>query len=967
MKTRTWFNRKAPGHAQGLEILSIGRWEYHVSTREVRCSPEVYQIFGLTSNTESLRPNMLVERIHPADREIIRAYWRQVFQDKLQSRSFTYRIRGPQNQSRYVQGTAECVYDENGTLTHVEGTLRDVTRMVMQHNLFVLKNQLHVLENYETDPLVILDKHLNVAKWNQASQALFGWSEKELLLHQPVHLRMENKEAMYNLYQTALQHGGTICFDNDYIRRDGTTFTATVCLFSLHNELGEIIGVAEHYQPLIHSNMTEQASVQSEPHLHALTRHSSDVFLTLTRDMRISYVSNAIENVLGHRAIDVAQTDFLALVHPNDRQLCEEAIQNLSNGKQNKIKIELQIQNKDGIWRICDATFHNLHKGKRTDGYIVNFHDITENKQTQELMNYIADHDWLTDLPNRRAFEEQLSAMIGLAAKRNHPFAVLTMNLNKFKYINDTLGHSIGDKLIQTISQDIRTRIPSECIVARIGADEFAILVPGAENQEHVYHLADQLLHLFEREIRIDQYAVYVSAGIGISFYPIDGTDTETLMKHADIALHHAKDVGHSAMQVYSTNLTAGAYKQFSLANDFRTALRNNDFVLHYQPRIDAVTGRIVAAEALIRWDHEDWGLVSPGEFIQIAEDNGLIVPLGDWVIETVCQQLQTWSNSIAKGIKVSVNVSAKQFLVANFVDSVRNALKKYNVPPQQLEFEITETTIMPNEPSVVKAIEQLRTMGIAIFFDDFGTGYSSLSWLHRYELDGIKLDRSFVSHVPDHWAPTQIVSSVIQLAHSLGLTVVAEGVETIQQLDFLKQAKCEQIQGFLFSKPVPAQQFEELLRTGVLTPNPVHQTSPAPIENRRKHFRVTPPHPMVAMVTIAAVNSRRLSLGYTDILLMDIGPGGLRFVSNLRFPANHGVVLHFKLTLFKRIIELEGSIVWSEEVADNLLQYGVEFSLDEAERKKLFPLFNDFAIQVQAGKFDGEWFTGPLDSFFQS
>ncbi|MFD1677639.1 putative bifunctional diguanylate cyclase/phosphodiesterase [Alicyclobacillus fodiniaquatilis] len=412
-----------------------------------------------------------------------------------------------------------------------------------------------------------------------------------------------------------------------------------------------------------------------------------------------------------------------------------------------------------------------------------------------------------------------------------------------------------------------------------------------------------------------------------------------------------------------------GAYKGDSITTDLRKAIQNEEFVLYYQPRIDVISGQVVAAEALIRWQHASWGQISPGEFIHIAEETGLIVPLGNWVLETVCRKLTQWSAIGLPDIKISVNISARQLFMHDFVESVEAVLRKFQVVAKRLELEITETSLLPNEPFIVQSIQRLRTLGIAIFFDDFGTGYSTLSSLQHFELDGIKLDRSFVMHIPSKRTSTQIVRSVIWLAHSLMLTVVAEGVETQAQLDFLKQEKCDEVQGFFYSKPLPDDQFLRFVGLGAQALAIMNETSGEDAETlpaEHKYVRAALPNPIIASVTVIAMNARPLSSGLSEVLVLEVGPGGLRFVSNLRFPTNQGLVLLFKMNLFNIVIELEGFVVWSKEVENGLFQYSVKFSLDELKRNKFVPLLNQLAMELKSGNVpNAHFYAGNLLSFF--
>jgi diguanylate cyclase (GGDEF)-like protein/PAS domain S-box-containing protein len=961
-------NRKANVRETHQTLLHLGTWEIDLTRWELHCSEEVYKIYHLPSKSEKERPTLFTSYVHPSDQHLVEHLWRLVIRGERIGRNFTYRIVVG-GACKFIQFNLQYHYDEAGVLDRINGSMREIAGHMS--DLFSVPNveESFGFERETNEAAIVIDKEIGIVRVNKNAEGLFGWTTDELLFRYPPMVPLSYKESMGELYQVLMEQGGTIWFDTLRVCKDGSMIDVSVSLSSIRNNEGIIVGAIGLYRNYYMQFDVPEVVLDSESQFQELVENSCDVSLILNEELEIKYVSPAIDNVLSFSPRDLLQENFLLLICPSDRFKFEGNLNKLLTQADSKVVTELRLKNKQGDSRFCHVTIKRLNKNSRLKGVIVNFHDITERKETQKLVHYVTGHDYLTDLPNRRTFEEQLLRLINRSQTHKCRFAVLMLSLNKFKFLNDSLGHSIGDKLIQLFAMHIQDRVPSESIVARIGGDEFAVLIPNITDRNIAFSLANNLLKVFEQPLLVEQYSVYMTAGIGISFYPTDGTDTETLLRNTDVALHRAKEHGQNSFQAYQSTLDTGTYKSFSLSNDFRKALQNNEFLVYYQPRMETLTNRIVAAEALIRWKHPEWGLVSPIEFIHIAENSGQIVNMGRWVLEAVCRNLSDWSKLGLPDIKVSVNISAQQLLSDKFVDSVRNILRGTNVSPQRLEFEITETSILPDDSKIVETIKQLREMGILIYFDDFGTGYSSLSWLHRFELDGIKLDHSFMSHVPHHWAPTQIVKSIIHLAKELKLFVVAEGVETNQQLTFLIEEKCDQVQGYLYSRPIPVEEFFPLLKQRVLLPaeerNPYKKTE----DNRRQHFRVDLSDPLVGQVTIAKLNERELSLGFSDILVLDISPGGLRFVSKLRLPTKNDILLRFHLKLMDRPTELFGYVVWNRSVTDDLFQYGVQLMVDEGASEFLVRSCNDLLVRTATGSSMSGYdvFTEGVDIFFSN
>lgn len=452
--------------------------------------------------------------------------------------------------------------------------------------------------------------------------------------------------------------------------------------------------------------------------------------------------------------------------------------------------------------------------------------DITERKQWDEKIRMLAYNDSLTKLPNRQAFKEQVSRAIKIAKRHQRVGAVLYLDLDEFKRINDTLGHDIGDMLLINVTNRLEAQLRETDYVgrgmdddtgyrniARLGGDEFTVLLEDIQKPEVAALVAKRVQDAIARSYNLNGHEVYVTPSIGIAIFPRDGHDVEELLKNADTAMYHAKAVGKNNFQFYSEQMNILATTRLKLEGKLRKALACNEMELYYQPQIDLATGQIVSVEALLRWYEPELGMISPTEFIPIAEETGMIIELGEWVLNEACRQNKEWQDLGYSTIRMAVNLSSMQFIQRDLSMKVAKALKSSKLNPKYLELEITESVIMRNVNETINTLNDFKEMGIGISVDDFGTGYSSLNYLKRFPLDNLKVDRTFVKDIPENEDDVTITSAIIAMAQSLGLGVVAEGVETESQLRFLEQHGCEMAQGYLFSKPLPAKKLVEMLR----------------------------------------------------------------------------------------------------------------------------------------------------------
>jgi diguanylate cyclase (GGDEF)-like protein/PAS domain S-box-containing protein len=438
--------------------------------------------------------------------------------------------------------------------------------------------------------------------------------------------------------------------------------------------------------------------------------------------------------------------------------------------------------------------------------------DLSQNKQTQEKLNHLAYHDALTDLPNQVLFKDRLKQAIALSRRNDHMQAVLLLNLDRFKTINDSLGYTAGDRLLQSVAQRLTSCVRESDTVARFGGDEFAILLTQIPRTQDAANVARAIKQALDQAFIFDDQEIFVSSSIGISMYPQDGRDTAGLLKTAGVALDRAKVQGGNNFHFYTAGGTTRALKQLVLESNIRPGLERSEFFVHYQPQVDVRGFQLVGMEALVRWQHPGLGLLYPSEFVSIAEETGLIISLGDFVMRAACAQNKAWQDKGLAAMRVSVNFSARQFQQATFIADVAHILKETNLDPRWLELELTESSIMKDPEEAIEKLHELKLMGISVAIDDFGTGYSSLNYLKRFPIDTLKIDKTFVSDVCKDPHDTAIVRAIINLGHALDLTVVAEGVETKEQLQYLSALECDVLQGFLFSKALSAKAFEELL-----------------------------------------------------------------------------------------------------------------------------------------------------------
>ena len=576
----------------------------------------------------------------------------------------------------------------------------------------------------------------------------------------------------------------------------------------IYGQDGEVMGVIG-----VATDITERKHLEIERQKLSLAiEQSPTMFMITDTDGRIEYVNKKFMEVTGYTLEEVkGKNPRIFKSGETPPEVYKELWDTLKSGKEWKGEFHNKKKNGELFWEMNSISSIKDERGSITHFLAVK-EDVTKRKWAEETIVHLAYHDALTDLPNRFLMQDRFNQALSQARRRKKLVGLMLLGIDRFKGVNEMAGHSVGDQVLQAVAKRLSGCVREVDTVARLGGDEFMILLPEMNFVEEAATIAQQILDVIKPSFNYNGHELNLTCSVGVSVYPHDGEDVESLLKDAETALGRAKQQGRNNYKLYTPTMHVETFGRMVLENSMRKALSREEFLIHYQPVVDLRTKRMIGMEALLRWQHPDIGLVSPVEFIPIAEENGLIVPIGEWVIRTACAQNKAWQKAGMPRMRVAVNLSARQFQHANLLEMVEWVLKEVDLDPQCLEFEITESIAMENVDFTLTILKRFKEMGVGISIDDFGTGYSSLNYLKQFPIDILKIDRSFIRELTVDANNQAIVSAVIALAHSLNFKVTAEGVETPEQLDFLKRQKCDNMQGYFFSKPVPTEQFEALV-----------------------------------------------------------------------------------------------------------------------------------------------------------
>jgi diguanylate cyclase (GGDEF)-like protein/PAS domain S-box-containing protein len=569
------------------------------------------------------------------------------------------------------------------------------------------------------------------------------------------------------------------------------------------DELEFLKAVADLTGSIIDSARDREALASSEQRFRSLIENSSDGIVLMRHDGTISYAGPSTARIIGYAEEELVGTHFTAILHEDDVPAFLAVESEILDDPQTPVASEIRIRDGNGEWRWFESVCRNLLDDPAVGSIVINYRDITERKDVERQLEILAYRDNLTGLPNRFLFNDRIETALEQARRRAHALAILYLDLDRFKLVNDTLGHAVGDRLLQSVASRLESSVRSGDTIARLAGDEFAILIPDIADTNHAGIVARKILDALNEPFMVDAYRLYAPASIGVSVYPYDGKDAASLLKNADSALYRAKELGRNNVQLFTAAMNDRYRERLDIELRLRRALERNQLDVAYQPIIDNRTGEIHAFEALLRWQ-DNGKSVSPSIFVPVAEETGLITVIAEWALHRVCSDLRRWRSEGAPHFCVSVNLSAHQMREPTLLQSVGDIVSGCGLSARDLYFEVTESVALENLTSAMRVLGALREMGVRVAVDDFGTGQSSLVYLKRLPIDMVKLDREFLQDTRES-SGQALLGSIINLVHSLNLYVIAEGIETPAELQILRSLGCDGMQGFVFSPAIPA------------------------------------------------------------------------------------------------------------------------------------------------------------------
>lgn len=849
------------------QFLGVGNWSIDLPDGSVQCSKECLRILDLP--LAPARPNYheLTSRIPADDRRKLERQLRCAVHDGT-TFEMQLRIITTSGRLRWVHAIGRPVRGSDGTVCGLHGAVTDITSQILTEHMHSTERKItHLLITAQPQDDVVRKVIKTICEahgW--ACGALWKLDKQTAILQRSAVWTVQKPSvadffdhganaivlpAWFKLVGRTPQSGESVWIsdlttDPDFPRAAAARMAGLCSMFAFPVETdGGIFCIMElfaqkmrlpdqemrrsahfigrHLAQFFLREQQEVALRESESHFRALVEQASDSFYMHDAQGYIIDVNQRGCDSLGYAREDLLGMSIADINADVSMEKFKCLLEQMPTGA--PISLETRHKRKDGSLFPVEISIGPVDVGGRRH-FLSLARNVAERKKLQDQLHHQAYHDLLTNLPNRAKLNARLCQAIEHARQHHRALAVLLIDLDRFKNINDTLGHDAGDKLLQEMALRISLSIrPSDTLahhgaangmVARLGGDEFIVLVEDIAKPADVGQIARRILANIGKAFALENQLIRMTASIGISLYPQDGSNDYMLMKHADVAMYRAKEHGKNAFAFYSTQMDEHSASQLALESGLHMALERDELVLHYQPIVDAATGRIVGAEALVRWLHPEHGLMQPDEFIPLAEEIGLIVPLSKWVLENACTQHVAWRRQGIPALDLAVNLSPRHFMDKNIEHELTGILRKTGMDPHQLELEVTESMMVHNVDLANQVLAAFRRAGVRIAIDDFGVGYSSLSQVKHFPIDIIKIDKSFVADIPGPDADEAIINAIIAMGKSLKITLVAEGVESKQQLQFLRSRGCDQIQGYLFSKPLPADAFASLVRENV-------------------------------------------------------------------------------------------------------------------------------------------------------
>ncbi|WP_170253946.1 EAL domain-containing protein [Acetobacterium paludosum] len=966
------------------KLSKIGSWTYDLNQRIVYFSDEVYHILGVNPQDFDGSEENYYHIVHPDDLNAVRAAIQGAFDGK--EYDLEYRILTGEGELRFVREKTKILYDENELPIKIIGTIQDITEIkLMEKEIIYMKKTLDSAQRLSNLGSWEINLAQNINFLSEEALRIFGITvidyngtlEKFLSF-----IHADDRKLLVKLINDPPK-GKPFSLEYRIIKKDGSIRNLSQLGETKLDKNGNptrIYGTIQditekkEMQEIIDNKQRELDSI--EERYRVLVQESGDVYEIIEPDGTIKYISDTSTKVIKYRPEKLIGKKIYKFYEGTELKKLMRMVNNVLENPQIKDQQILIFKTKSGKNVFLEVVMQNLLNNLIIEGLVLNFRDVTKRVEFEKRMNYIATHDELSGLPNRICFKNELNELYQVAKEKGSFLAVMMLDFEEYKFINESLGFKSGDQIIIQMMIRLKSFFKEEYFISRYSEDKFGIIVKGLISSEAYEEMAQGIVGLFLRPFKVDLYEFDVAMNLGITIYAqeyqelekIDAEEIERdlLIKQANIALLWAKKEGKNHFKFYAPDFSIENYKQFELRNDLRRAVEKKQFELFYQPIVKLKTSEILAAEALIRWNHPIWGLVKPDEFIRLAEETGVIIELGRWVLNEICSNYKEWLKNGLSEIKITFNVSSIQFYEKNFVENIKSILDEFELNPKFLIMEIAENILIEDREKAICDIKRLEVFGIKVSLDGVETGFSSLTHLNDFNIDAIKMDGVFIKNIMFDETTAIIAKTVINLTRELKIKLIAVGIENGEQLSFLLQNNCYAGQGYLYSKPLPMEKFEKILEKGKCKPILVNISPIMPQIERREYFRLKFYQLLKAELKIVKIKDKKMNVGNTKILIKNIGPGGLSFISNIKFPLERDFTLQFETTLLNNTVKTNGCPVWMEEINDDFYQYGVKFLIDEEEREELMKIL--YEIQINKKKntyFEDEHFTNDSPTIY--
>lgn len=939
------------------KVSGVGSWKYDIIKDRNFWSEEVYNIFNIDPTKFDKSLNSLLSLVHAEDQLKFHGDIKKGLEGKAYKHE--YRIPQPDGTDKYVISKGEPIFDGNHCIIGIIGTIQNITenkllgnKLVEMHNNLVIAQELSHIGSWKIDLIngdfYCSEEHCKIFGIS-TDKCIGNYEEFEKLVHP------DDKDFLPNIIMNLQSYKMPII--NKELRIIRTDGSVRNLYSTIEFKLDENGNPSYFYGTT--QDITEQKKLQLEvkkkhnelikysKRFEVLVKESSDVFEIIEPDGTMKYISEAAEHVIGYKVEERIGKNLLDFYEGKEKQKLSKMIELVISEPNKIVQDDIILISKTGENIYLEVIMKNSLFEPTIQGIVINFRDISQRVAMEKRMDYISTHDELTGLPNKTYFKNKLKQQCEFTKDTSSKFALMMLEINGLKNLNYSLGYEYENQLLIDVVNRVKELLGNFIFISRITEYKLAIIVHGLRTAEGYEDIAKGLIDIFKQPFIIDNYKIGLSINIGICVYPDDAEDSISVKKNSNIALLRAIKDGKNKYKFFSSGLDIHYYKEFVIRNDLHKAIENEQLKVYYQPIVNLKTNEIIATEALIRWEHPEWGVLYPDEFIPLAEESGAIIEIGKWMLIEVCRNYKKWIENRRPIIKVSVNFSSNQFFENNFAENIKSIIDEFMLDPHFLIMEITEAILINKVEKIISDIKKIQSFGIQLALDDFGTGYSSLEYLNSFNIDILKIDKSFIDKVVEDKTSSIIIKTIINMAKELKIKVVTEGIESWEQLIYLRGLNCYSGQGYIYSKPLPLGDFDIMLAIGKCKPTIVNNSSVMQHEDRRKFFRIKFHQLLESDMTIMNLKGKNVNIGNSKVLIKNIGPGGLCFISSIKLHIDSDITLLFKINLLDKEFKVYGHPIWIDEYY-NYNEYGIEFTVVEAERVELVKILNQVQIKMK-------------------